>query len=130
MPIRFTYNSEVKILFTTAEGVISFEELQAHLNGEWLAQRVGSREFVDASKASTSLTSQEAKEIVASLLQTASEQEFGPTAIVERQCIVRDGEHGRNTFRAAGRTGNRRFSQRQRRPGLALRLRALKMPRP
>src|SRR5215469_10553436 len=88
MPIRFTYNSEVKILFTTAEGVISFEELQAHLNGEWLAQRVGSREFVDASKASTSLTSQEAKEIVASLLQTASEQEFGPTAIVTSDNVL------------------------------------------
>lgn len=88
MPIRFTYNSTVKILFTTAEGVISFEDLQAHLNGEWCAQRVGSREFVDASTASTSLTSEEAKKIVAIVLRMAGQQEFGPTAIVTSDNVL------------------------------------------
>lgn len=88
MPIRFNYNSEEKILFTTAEGVISFEELQAHLNGEWLAQRVASRELVDASTASTNLTSQEAKKIVTTVLQMAREQEFGPTAIVTSDNVL------------------------------------------
>ena len=88
MPIRFSYNSEAKILFTTAEGVISFEELQAHLNGEWLAQRVASREFVDASTASTNLTSEQAKKIVATVLQMAGQQEFGPTAIVTSDNVL------------------------------------------
>jgi hypothetical protein len=88
MPIRFIYNSKVKILFTTAEGVITFEDLQAHLNGEWSAKRVGNREFVDASAASTNLTSEEAKRIVATLLQMSRQQEFGPTAIVANDNVL------------------------------------------
>jgi hypothetical protein len=88
MPIRFTYNSKVKILFTTAEGVISFEEIQAHLNGEWSAHRIGSRELVDASAASTNVTSDEARKIVAILLRMAGQQKFGPTAIVTNDNVV------------------------------------------
>lgn len=88
MPIRFIYNSKVKILFTTAEGVITFEELQAHLNVEWSARRVGSREFVDASTASTNLTSEEAKKIVSTVLQMSKQQEFGPTAIVTSDNVL------------------------------------------
>jgi hypothetical protein len=88
MPIRFIYNSEMKILFTTAEGVISFEEVQAHLDCEWLAQRVASREFVDASAASTNLTSQEAKKLAARVLEMAKQQEFGPTAIVTSDNVL------------------------------------------
>jgi hypothetical protein len=88
MPIRFIYNPKVKTLFTTAEGVVSYEEIQRHLNGEWLAHRVNSRELVDASTASTSVTGDEAKKIVATLLEMAKQQEFGPTAIVTRDNVL------------------------------------------
>ena len=88
MAIRFTYNSKVKILFTTAEGVISFEEIQAHLNVEWSAHRLGSRELVDASTASTNVTSDEVKKLVATLLQMAKQQKFGPTAVVTNDNVV------------------------------------------
>lgn len=88
MPIRFTYNSKAKILFTTAEGVVSFEEIQAHLNGEWSAHLVGTRELVDASVASTNLTNAEVKKIVATLQQMARQQKFGPTAVVTHDNVL------------------------------------------
>jgi hypothetical protein len=88
VPIRFTYNSKAKILFTTAEGLVSFEEIQAHLNGEWSAHLVGSRELVDASAASTNLTSDEVKKIVATLQHMASQREFGPTAVVTNDNVL------------------------------------------
>ena len=34
MPIRFTYDDQLKILFTTAEGLVSFAELKRHLDEE------------------------------------------------------------------------------------------------
>ena len=90
MPIRFTYNSKLNILFTTAEGVVSFEEIQAHLKGEWSAHLVGTRELVfDASAASTNLTSvMKVKKIVATLQQMAKQREFGPTAVVTNDNVV------------------------------------------
>ncbi len=88
MPIRFTYNSKLNILFTTAEGVVSFEEIHAHLKGEWSAHLVGTRELVDASAASTNLTSDEVKKIVATLQQMAKQREFGPTAVVTNDNVV------------------------------------------
>jgi len=60
MPISFTYDHQLKILFTTAKGPLSFAELLAHLDEEASAKALQYRELVDASDASTTLTSDEA----------------------------------------------------------------------
>jgi hypothetical protein len=82
MPIRFTYDRHLKILFTTAEGVVSFVEIQQHLDEESAAKALGYREIVDASDASASLTAEEARKLARCLETMLRHGPFGPTAIV------------------------------------------------
>jgi|SRR5215831_12964325 len=82
MPIRFTYDLQVKILLTTAEGLISFAEIQKHLDEETAAKALGYREIIDASAASTDLTPEETRELVRRLETMLRNGPLGPTAIV------------------------------------------------
>jgi hypothetical protein len=82
MPIRFTYDQQLKILFTTVEGRVSFVEIQRHLDEEAAAKALGYREIVDASAASTNLTSEEARKLARRLETMMRNGPLGPTAIV------------------------------------------------
>jgi hypothetical protein len=82
MPIRFNYDAQLKILFTTAEGLMSFSELERHLDEEDSAKALGYREIIDASAASTDLTSKEAKQLAWRLETLMRSGPLGPTAIV------------------------------------------------
>ncbi len=82
MPIRFAYDPQLKILFTTAEGLVSFEEIQKHLDGEAYAGAIRYREIIDGSAASTSLNSDEVRQIVERVVAMMQGAVFGPTAIV------------------------------------------------
>jgi hypothetical protein len=81
MPIQFTYDPELKILLTVAEGVVSFAEIQKHLDDETAARALGYPELFDATAASTSLTPGEVNQIVGRL-QIMCNVPFGPTAFV------------------------------------------------
>jgi hypothetical protein len=82
MPLRFTYDHQVKILFTTAEGLMSFAEIQKHLDEETGAKALGYREIIDASAASTNLTPDQTRELVRRLETMLRNGPLGPTAVV------------------------------------------------
>ena len=82
MPIRFRYDYQLEVLFTTAEGRLSFTEIQSHLDEESAAKALGYRELVDATTASTDLTSEQTKGLARRLETMIRSGPFGPTAIV------------------------------------------------
>jgi hypothetical protein len=82
MPIRFTYDPQLKVLFTTAEGLISFAEIQRHMDEETAAKALGYSEIVDACAASTNVTSEEARELARRIEALMRAGPFGRTAVI------------------------------------------------
>ena len=82
MPIRFRYDPALKILFSTAEGLISFRDIESHLNQENGEVALAHRELFDASAATTNLTANEVRMIVQRLRDLMQNGPFGPTALV------------------------------------------------
>src|ERR1044072_4938725 len=84
MPIRMRFDPELRILFTTAEGVITLKDVQAHLDEEEAECHLDARELFDASAATTDLTSSDVKEILVRLKERMQKGQFGPTSVVTR----------------------------------------------
>src|SRR5215510_12813208 len=82
MPIQSTYDPEQDILLTKADGHVSFEDIQTHLDQEIAARAERHRELFDATGASTDLTSDEVKQLVSRLGQMMKRGPFGPTAVI------------------------------------------------
>jgi hypothetical protein len=82
MSIRFRYDPELKILFTTAEGLVTFEDIQSHLDEESRAGALAYRELFDAMKARTNLTASEVRLVVGRLKSMMQAHSMGPTAVV------------------------------------------------
>lgn len=82
MAIKFTFNPQLKILFTTAEGLVSFDDIMKHLDQEAAEKLLEYREIVDAYTASTNLRGDDVREIVTRLKTMARSSRFGPTAVV------------------------------------------------
>lgn len=82
MPIRFIYDPYVRILFSTAEGIVSFSDIDIHLTEEHRELALAHRELVDASAATTNLTSAEVRIVVERLRGLMQKGPFGPTALV------------------------------------------------
>src|SRR5580658_1457436 len=88
MPIRYTFDPQLQLLFTTAEGLVSFEEIQKHLDQEASDHLLKYREIIDASNATTNVTSEEVRHLVARLQTIAHGNGFGPTALVTTNDVV------------------------------------------
>lgn len=83
MPIRFRVDSEARTVFTRAEGLVTFEDLQNHLKEEAANDSAaGYAEIFDASGASTNLNSAEVRQIVERVMSMMNSAPFGPTAII------------------------------------------------
>jgi hypothetical protein len=82
MPIHFTYDPQLMMLLTSAEGLVSFEDIQKHLDKELPAGAIGCREIFDALAASTNLTPEQIREIVGRVRAMMRNGPFGPTAII------------------------------------------------
>lgn len=82
MPITFRYYDRQNLLLTRAEGNMSLDDIQRHLEAEATARRLGSPELFDATGASTTLTSDQVRQLVEELKALASENAFGPSAVV------------------------------------------------
>ena len=82
MPIRFQYDPVLRILFSTAEGLVSFRDIDIHLTEENRERALAHRELVDASAATTNLTGEEVRAIVKRLCGLMQKGPFGPTALV------------------------------------------------
>ena len=80
--IHFTYDPALRVLFTTAEGPVSFAEIKHHLSRETSEGALPYRELFDASTASTDLTQHEVRELAGQLSTLAKSATLGPTAIV------------------------------------------------
>ena len=88
MPISFHYDPALKILFTTAHGLVTFSEIQNHVNQEANGYSTGYRELIDASLATTDLTADQGRELVQLIKGMAQKTPFGPTAIVTANDMV------------------------------------------
>jgi hypothetical protein len=88
MPILFRYDSVLQILFTTVEGLISLADIESHLDREAEARALAYRELIDASTASTDLTSAELTLLVSRMQTLMKSAPFGPTALVTTNARV------------------------------------------
>jgi len=88
VPIRFTYDPDLRILFTTAEGLLTFAEIQKHLEEEHTQRALGYRELVDATNATTNVTSNEVRLLVAELQIMMPSTPFGPTSVVTTNDVL------------------------------------------
>ena len=82
MPIRFTLDPTLNILITTLEGLISFDDIEKHLDEEAERGFLRYPEICDATEASTNLTDDQARAIVARLRDMSRSGAFGATAFV------------------------------------------------
>ena len=82
MPIEFIYDPAVRILFTRACGLVTFAEIQHHLDREVREDALGHRELFDASDAHTNVTADEVRAVVKNLQGLMQKERFGPTAVV------------------------------------------------
>ena len=82
MPITFNYDPELKILFTTAHGSISLNDVEEHLDRESQEKSLAYRELVDATNAWTDLTLDQVRVLVHRLYRMMEQQQLGPTAVV------------------------------------------------
>ena len=60
MPINFQYDPDFGILFTRADGLLTFGEILRHLNEERDAKGIAHPEIFDATQARTDLTAEQA----------------------------------------------------------------------
>ena len=83
MPVRFSVDSASRIVFTRAEGLVTLNDLQEHLRQEDAVENAaGYAEIFDASGATTDLTRDQVRVLVAQIVSMTRDGPFGPTAII------------------------------------------------
>jgi hypothetical protein len=81
-PISFHFNPALDLVITKAEGLVTFEDIQGHIDCESQRRALGYPEVIDATGARTNVTPDDVKQIVERLRVEASKGAFGATAIV------------------------------------------------
>ena len=82
MPINFHYDPDVGILFTRAEGLLTFEEILRHLDEERNAKGIAHPEIFDATQANTDSTAEQIRAVVQRMIEMGRQGVFGPTAVI------------------------------------------------
>jgi len=82
MSIEFKFDPERKVLFTTLEGAVTYEDVSAHLTDERKACGLSWPEIIDARTASPSVSSGEVRALVWMLHSFGERKTIGPTAFV------------------------------------------------
>ena len=85
--IRFTHDTARKVLFTNAEGLVSFTDIKCHLSREASEGALPCRELFDASAACTDVTQHEVRELAGHISTLAKNGSLGPTAIVTQNDV-------------------------------------------
>jgi hypothetical protein len=88
MTIQCEYDSKRKLLIAWAEGVVSYSEIQRHLDAEEAKGYLGLPEVFDCQNASTNLARSEIVSLVRRLVNYAKSKRLGPTAIVAKQPVT------------------------------------------
>lgn len=82
MAISSKFDADVGILFTTADALLSFDDIQRHLNEESRANEIAHPEIFDATQARTDITATQVRELVKRLVGMCQQASFGPTAVI------------------------------------------------
>jgi hypothetical protein len=82
MPIRYSTDPVNRRLVTRADGVVTFAEINAHLDVEQRNRDLDRPELIDARGATTDLTTQQVRQLVQRAANMLRLVELGPTAIV------------------------------------------------
>jgi hypothetical protein len=82
MPISYTIDHEKKRIYTRATGVVTFDELLAHMRAESGQPAASYSEIFDCTDATTNINSADVRVLVDHRKRIAEVQEPGPVAIV------------------------------------------------
>lgn len=82
MPISHVLDRAGQRLLTRAEGLVTFDEIKHHLDLEAVERGLELPELVDARGATTSVTADQVRQLVARTHATGRSLPLGPTAIV------------------------------------------------
>ena len=82
MPIQFTFDSERHRAKASAHGLVSYEEIGAHLSHERDARLLSRPQLIDATHVTPTLTPAQARGLVSILLSLGAEHALGPSAVV------------------------------------------------
>src|SRR6516162_4029498 len=88
MPIQFHYDPDVGILFTRAEGLLTFDEILRHLNEERDAKGIAHPEVFDATQARTDATAEQIRVVVQRMIGMGRQGAFGPTAVITNNDVL------------------------------------------
>ncbi len=110
MPITFTYDAARDMLLTKAEGLVTFEDVQKHLDCEAGRRAMAYPELVDASDAQTNITPEEVKQMLWRATRRDAKRTLWPHGNRHQQrSRVWNGAHAGHTFGAARRPADRRI---------------------
>jgi hypothetical protein len=82
MPITYVIDSFRQRMWTHATGLVTVEDVAAHLDAEARDHGLGLPELCDAREATTNITAPEVRQLVHRARRLIEQQPFGPTAIV------------------------------------------------
>lgn len=82
MAISSKFDPDVGILITTADALLSFDDIQYHLSEESRANEIVHPEIFDATQARTDITVTQVRELAKRLVRMCHEASFGPTAVI------------------------------------------------
>ena len=82
MPMTFVVDRVLRWMVSRADGVVTYADLDEHLNAEERERALGLPELIDASGASTDVTSKQVERLVQRAAGMSRRMPLGPTAIV------------------------------------------------
>jgi hypothetical protein len=88
MPIHYAMDPLHRRLLTRADGVVTFRDINAHLDVEQQNRDLEVPELVDARGATTDLTVEQVRHLVRRAAEMVSLFDLGPTAIVTTNDVV------------------------------------------
>jgi len=88
MPITFVIDRVLQRMMTHADGVVTYAELNEHLNAEEQERGLGLPELIEASGATTDVNTGNVMRLVQRAARTSQSVPLGPTAIVVQDAVA------------------------------------------
>lgn len=88
MPIRYSIDRIHRRLMTHADGIVTFHDINAHLDLEQRNRDLNRSELIDARGATTDITSDQVRRLVRRAADMLRLVDLGPTAIVTTDDVV------------------------------------------
>ena len=88
MSLHYFRDQDDNRLITTADGLVTFEEINAHLDVEERNGDLNRPELIDARNATTNLTAQQVRHLAHRAADMLSRVRLGPTAVVTNNDTV------------------------------------------